>query len=1429
MADLTTNLPGTTSFGVGAIDPAANAPVPQTDWQLSQERLKREETTRTGDYVGSIWRQDGLVDGLVANIAGANMVPDEKYNAFTAPDAKETEDGIWDEFKPHLYGAHSAAHKVFIRDLLLQKQADLTRLGDMGWQGNVGRFALNAVLPDQLLMAMAGGWVAKGALAVRSAQAMRAARGASQLGRAEVAAGFAAGEATAATKATSVAAGVAFGAAENSAYEYLRQGVAFEHDTWAIAEAGLMGAAFTAPFALAGARQARRVAAVAEREHGTIRALAKVERGEALTPEDGKLIREVHNAHTALREFEAGRINSDELEARLNEVHGPIEPPEQWMARYTESIRAEGQQVIDDLYPVTPKEQFEDEMFKLRAHNVISTTKLADQGEAVKSREAILEARTLRKLERSKRHAEVEARKSKARELQDAFGLDQTEFKGGTQLWDLADDVRLQGPLEAALRKAMDGPRKKADLKVLAEQATASRKADRESAWAKAEADRQASISRDQESMIRSRELARMAGEEDLLADAVRVAAAPKAHPHDPVTPATTAESFVGKVVRWTDGKTMDVNEGKVLRVSPTGKLVVQDEMGELRAVDHREAEDWEGTRNAPEGFHSGSHAGAAQVKGSVVESTASGRTAMATRRIPGTDKEVPIRFDYYAVLNGSPVKRIREMTYRLIKDPLQNDSFDAQGMTASEWKDQLQRTIGGRFHFEGREAFREAAKAAQVPFWKQGGFRNEFFEMVSRVTRGETDILVQRPELAPSLRRASAAQAQAMRAMLTEAKKAGVKGTEGVDVNDFYVNRVWHHKAITEAMVAHGEDSVVKLISESIVDKAGVLDRFRKSPGKANWSDEAILAHKAKRFLGAIRALQFTPALQDIHLAGRDMGTLRRELELMNVPQDQVDDLVDLMFQIKEATTSEADAGRTGNLKFRFGLDETAQVTTPQGRLKLGDLFENDSRVLVDLYLNSMAGHTGLAKKGIPDRAAWAAELKAASDEALGDTAIDGARVADDMKLLQDAYNNVTGRPMSTADFSYLARGAAAFRGYTRSVMLPQLGIAAAFEMNKAVALLGARSLLTQLPSFRGFLTAVRQGYIPDEGLARDVMAVTGFGQEMASSYARKGELDNGFAGLALTSFEAASNKVSHSVDVLSGNASFTSATKQMTAKMAAQNLSDFAHGQRKMTDKMRERWVGQGVSADDLDGFMADFKTHTVVEKGVLKQIMYEDWAAASPESFETFQTFMSRQVRDAIQDHDLGETMPFMHTTLGKMFSELKTFFLVAHAKNFLKQINHWDATALHVWTIGFLGECLAYMTQTAVNYPHELEERLTVEKIASAAGFRMSAAGTASMLLETGYQIVSGGDSLVSPGMTANTDNRSFLKTPSLTIAGRMFNAPATLGGMTLGTDTTTRQEFRDLWGTVPAANLYGLKAAGNWWASTLPVTQPRPAP
>jgi len=396
----------------------------------------------------------------------------------------------------------------------------------------------------------------------------------------------------------------------------------------------------------------------------------------------------------------------------------------------------------------------------------------------------------------------------------------------------------------------------------------------------------------------------------------------------------------------------------------------------------------------------------------------------------------------------------------------------------------------------------------------------------------------------------------------------------------------------------------------------------------------------------------------------------------------------------------------------------------------------------------------------------------------------------------------------MSGDSNSTTARMAQSFRALTRAATLGQLGIVATFEMFKAASMMGIRAVWQSLPAFRDLITALRQGFVPSTKLANDIMAISGFGSELAHSYTAKHDIVGGWGsgeGL-LTRFEAFSNQASHLVDHISGNASVTSVSRSVAAQAATRQAFEFASG-KVLPAKLRERWVSQGLDANEIDVVLKDLKDHAQATGGHLDGIDYEKWQKAEPETYDKFKLFISRQAREAIQDQDIGETMPWMHSTLGKVFAELRTFMLVGHAKNFLKNTVMKDQTAFNVWMFGLVAETLAYSLQSAANAPGELDKRLSFDQMARAIPTRMASMGAMPLLWGTVYGWTTGED-WTKPGYTANTDSRSLLKTASFNELVRLGNLPQTLTGL-VGAHPVVRKDIAEGFRGMPGARVLGM--------------------
>jgi hypothetical protein len=818
-------------------------------------------------------------------------------------------------------------------------------------------------------------------------------------------------------------------------------------------------------------------------------------------------------------------------------------------------------------------------------------------------------------------------------------------------------------------------------------------------------------------------------------------------------------ETLVGKDVSWTDAEG-EHRTGNVKRDEGGEHIVVEDDdTGKTIRVSRESLH-----ANAPEteGFLAGS-VGGAQIKHTHVELTAMSKA----------------RFDIFARLNRSKNPIIARLGSIFVKDAINPSEHYAQTRAVSEDKRLLQRTVAGNFHYETVSAYDAAASKLGLGFLAKRSESNvrRFNEDVGRFIR-DPQAFTGHPARAEIERAANAAR-KVYASMLEEMQRAGVKGADELAANPSYLNRMWSQEKLRAAAEAHGgADVVAKLVATSIKDKDAIIKRFREKNPKSLATDEQVLQQSAGKFLNSVMRLEYSHLSNDLLLTASDAHTLRAELKKSGLSTGEVDSLIDTMFEVKEAAAG--DAGQPAQLKYRFNLDESAKIETKAGTLSMADLFENDARVLVDRYMNSMAGHVAMARAGIRSRAEFEGLLRDARQhhESNRMLAKDGAAYAEEEQMLRDVYDHIVGRPMSVHSFNAGDRIANTLRAYGRSVYLGQLGFTAMMETFHAAGLMTWRAAFQQMPSLAQFVKAARAGQRADKGLAADVVQMLGVLNEHVSGYLRQHEVTEYTYDRKLTAVENVANRLSHMVDKASGNSFTTSLTRGMAAAGMIQKYANFAHGKTKLTDAWRKRIVGSGIHADDIDHVLSQLRAHADMDGNRVAGIRWEEWSAKDPASYRDFVTAVDRDVRQGVQDHDLGETWMFQHTALGKVFTELRAFSIAGHSKQFLNALHYRDGTSLQLFTTSMIVNGLAYVVQTSANFAHdpkELDKRLTTQRIVKAAWARSNMLGILPFLTDT---MVPG---FVSPmaqtsgqGLTANTDARNILMPPSFNLLAKGVN-------------------------------------------------------
>jgi len=1475
---------------------ADNVTPPSSSKDALEHKLSIENSYTKLGYgsaaAGAMLREDDIIQHGMGWIVGhTEFNPDNNWRPTEASNWKELTTGIPEQYHGEFYNTTSQAHANYIRGNIMDKMKDQELLGTLDRAGQIGRFGLGVVNPSSLALGLATAGISKIAATVKGgmtlAGAAQAARVASKIvdpavRAAEMAKAAAAlGEAAAGgAKGTAVATGIVAGAGLGGGYEALRQGVGFEHDSNQVLSATLMGAAFSAPFAFVGARQMGKVTRAAALERDVLNIFERLHTGETLAAHDLETLRTYgYHVEEIKRQEAGGEIPHEEPppNAPATGEHPPGDTP---------PTIPLGKDVVVDTPPEIPHEEPPPNAPATGEHPPGDTPPTVPLGKDV-----VVD--TPSEIPHDVPAVDIPGATGAPKKdtvLTDVIpkGVDvantSTNYGKGTG-WigrlraNLKSGAAVEVKQHATLRAIAPHFEGTAMAPIIAR------------LLATKELTTRTFISHD--NVTRNLQTGAMGGvhyggEHNYAVTFVKSASELKnlgfdsaqVYLHELVHAHTVAAlrghielnpKQVNAVIelnalfihtkKWTEQRLIKNSKGKNFYGFTNVREFVAEAFSNAEFQKHLEQITVGKTETAGSRFWS-------QVKkvlgiGKEMDESAFKRAMVHTEQLigsrlketsrdslnthfiggeagsmdglidhaintpqplqpqPGTymafatigGKKVPIRLDISAVLNRNPNPYISQLGHELVKDPIGNSKTKAQGITVSERKERLRRVTAGAVHYEMKQAFNDAAKAKNMNFAEKVRFMAEFYSNVTKVARGDTAIIRLNPELAPAYQRASKALRSFYDTMGKKALDSGLEGAENLPTGGNYVNRVYLHNKIREMSKLHGEDAVHQLFAEAFM-----------APGMKGNKDVG------KAFTNAILKLEYRADVSDILLNGKDMGTLRTELTRHGLAAHDINAIVDVMFQKKAGSQSAV----TGSLKHRIDLDEHATIQSNGQTLRMSDLLENDSRLLVDKYTNTMGGWISMAEHGIKSRSDWAARVEQANGWATGNAInTDPHTHVAGMKLIDDMFKHTVGEPMSTQTFSMGNRFFGAMRAYTRSVMLGQLGIAAGFEIKNAMALSAFHGTWSQIPSLRNIITMMRNGVAPADQLGVDIQHMLGFGNEYAMSYAREHEVSEFSYNRGLTKFENFANKASHVVDVISGNASFTAATRNLAAKFSIQHLFDISVGKNKMDAGFIERLVGQGIDSANIKATLADLNSHTIADqKGVVQHIDWEGWQQHDPKTYGDFSLAIERFTRDGIQDHNIGETMPWMHTTTGKIIGELRTFMMVAHAKQFLKNVHYRDRTAAMVFTTGFVGEMLAYSLQTSLNFAHnqeELNKRLTGDRIAKAAIQRLSTLGILSMVIDTPTQFATG-HSFFGNG-TNNTDNRNLLMTPSFMVLKRMMGtAQAATQAMSPLSDTiTTKQEMNDAMGILPGVNTWGARNIVDFTSSHYPKSDPSQKP
>lgn len=492
-----------------------------------------------------------------------------------------------------------------------------------------------------------------------------------------------------------------------------------------------------------------------------------------------------------------------------------------------------------------------------------------------------------------------------------------------------------------------------------------------------------------------------------------------------------------------------------------------------------------------------------------------------------------------------------------------------------------------------------------------------------------------------PEIRALADSMDKAYAAGLAEMKAAGVDGADDILEQSGYFTRRWDstnlqsvERKLTDAgatvkeahaqltgMLAQGMRRANGWEDELARDIAGaILDRTRR---KGNFEDSAFRSHAGNEAAAELRDI--------LTKSGLEGTRLQRAMDVVTGVIDE--------------------AGKVSILKHRIDIDMKAGIRLPDGSLfTTADLVDSNLTRQLEVYLDTVAGRVGLAKKGLGS----ISEQAAARKKALA--SVDSIPKREELaKLMDNTMDNIMGRPTGE-DMNGFMRGMASVN---RMVALSGSGMWQATEFAPMMARYGGLKtighMLKEMPQFRELYGALRK----DKGIASDLKNILA---------------GNGSQDTRLRPFI---QRMEDNFEIDPGN------TVQL-ALQQAQQLVPYVNAQR-FVQNWQARVAGNLIVDTLQKAAKGDVRAMKVMEQyglesGILQKVSEQIKAAGtdtrkwSDGVWNQLRGPVTKAMDDAVLRARTGEIPAFAQfTATGKFIFTFRSFVLAAHNKVLLGTAN------------------------------------------------------------------------------------------------------------------------------------------------------------
>ena len=573
------------------------------------------------------------------------------------------------------------------------------------------------------------------------------------------------------------------------------------------------------------------------------------------------------------------------------------------------------------------------------------------------------------------------------------------------------------------------------------------------------------------------------------------------------------------------------------------------------------------------------------------------------------------------AALRSSDNPLVRNLSRILVQDNRVNNKSSTNIQSTSSIQTRITRSSRAKLARVHRPNFNKWRQSTKYS-WASPRAHDEFEGLVTKAVRNDS-VYANSPK---EVQLAADNAREVFKDILDQKKRYRVIGAKETQYDRNYVPTDWDSGKLRAVVKEHGGTKVSKVFGQSIAAKNG-------------W-DLAFSVRLSRVFIQKVSSLDTGVTANRLEDILEDSTALRKFL----IDEGMTEAEIDVGMGAKMASSKGDRRVPDTNMRQRLDMDYETKFTADGLTMSISEMLNNNMSDVVQSYAFKSGRHIGFARNGIDGDGMDTMEDAIKKIDKYGaDNGIDPLKTADDIKMIRQLIKGLQGSELiedtSLGLKKNKTKGLQMGRNLTYLAYSGYFGMMSVIETANIIAYGGLGVIFKVAPQYKDWLKAARNGEVSNTDM-QNIIDATGLGT-------------HGLTGSASTRIDEIGGMVEH-------------------MDPWWQKATDFL--QRFNAAVMRQKWMDgdipkamrqdTGITDAMYDRIQVQIKRH-----GDGKRVMgYDKWDDV--EAQDAFTNHVSIEVRNNVQETDLGATNSVLRGQIGSTIGQFLSFAVASQEQQFAR---------------------------------------------------------------------------------------------------------------------------------------------------------------